>query len=225
MCSNSYDRPGVSRTGVVVVFVVLAVMLGLAIPAILAARESARRTACQNNLKELGLGLLGSVDVNGYFPAGTVVRKAMPPEKRLSWYVGSSPYFLHQVWVVVQMDQPWDSPVNLKPKLGFRQGADLQVIGEDDLRRLDVARCPSTPSSSPADVPDVASYIGIAGLGGDAPRLPGTNPNAGIWGYDRCTRPDNIENGLTSTMLLAETAFQNGPWTAGGRPDRAWNRC
>ena len=44
------------------------------------------------------------------------------------------------------------------------------------------------------------------------------NPKAGIWGYDRCTRPDDIKNGLASTMSVAETAFQNGPWTAGGPP-------
>jgi prepilin-type processing-associated H-X9-DG protein len=218
MCSDSHNRPGVSKTGVMVVFVVLAVMLALAVPAILAARESARKTACRDNLEELGLGLSAVATVNGCFPAGTVVRKALPPEKRLSWYVGSSPYFLPQEWVVVQMDQPWDSPVNLKPKLGFHQDIDLQDVHEEDLRRLDVARCPSTPSFSPPELPDVASYIGIAGLGGDAPRLPGQDPKAGIWGYDRCTRPDDIKNGLGSTMLLAETAFQNGPWTAGGAP-------
>ena len=218
MCSDSHNRLGVSRTGVVVLFAVLTVVLGLAIPAILAARESARKTTCQNHLKELGQGLSATATANGHFPAGTVVRKAIPPEKRLSWYVGSSPFFLSQEWVVVQMDDPWDSPVNLKPKLGFHQDADLQDVHEEDLRRLDVSRCPSTPSFSPPELPDVASYIGIAGLGGDAPRLPGKDPKAGIWGYDRCTRPDDIKNGLTSTMLLAETAFQNGPWTAGGAP-------
>ncbi len=218
MCGNFCHRSGVTRTEVVVLLVVFATLLSLAVPAILLARESARKTACQNNLKQLGLGLSAAADVSGAFPAGTVVRKVLPPEKRLSWYVGTSPYLLSQEWLVIQMDQPWDSAANLKPKLGYHQDADLQDVQEVNLRRFSLARCPSTPSHSLPDLPDVASYIGIAGLGGDAPQLPAKNPKAGIWGYDRCTRPDDIKNGLASTMSVAETAFQNGPWTAGGPP-------
>ena len=39
-----------------------------------------------------------------------------------------------------------------------------------------------------------------------------------MWGYDRRTRPEDVSRGLAETMLLAETALDNGPWTAGGPP-------
>jgi prepilin-type processing-associated H-X9-DG protein len=219
MHADFHNRSGVSRTNIIVVLIVLAVMLALLLPAIRLSRESARKGLCQHNLKELGLGVLNFEQANKAFPAGTVVLKALPPEKRLSWYVACSPYvLLGQEWLVIKMDEPWDSPANLRPKLGYHDAPDLSDNIEVDFRQWSLARCPSTSSSSPPQTPDVASYIGIAGLGGDSPRLPAKNPNAGIWGYDRRTRSDDLKRRAASILLLAETAFQNGPWTAGGPP-------
>jgi prepilin-type processing-associated H-X9-DG protein len=42
--------------------------------------------------------------------------------------------------------------------------------------------------------------------------------NAGVFGYDRKTRLKDITDGVSTTLLLIETATENGPWTAGGRP-------
>ena len=222
MYADFHNRSGVSRTNVIVVLIVLVVMLALLFPAIRLSRESARNSACKNNLKQLGLGVLTFEQVNKTFPAGTVVRTSLPPEKRLSWYVACSPFVLDQRWLTIKMDEPWNSPANLRPK-----AADMDTKEEHDeldLRQWPVVRCPSTSSSSLPEMPDVASYIGIAGLGGDSPRLPTKNPNAGIWGYDRCIRSDNVKRSAASILLLAETAFQNGPWTAAGATDRAGDR-
>lgn len=199
------------------VFVVLAVLAALGATAINRTRELARKTACQDNLRELGLSLSGFVDRMGTFPPGTVMNKDVPAEKRLSWYVETWCFFAPQESLVVQKDQPWDSPANLKPKRRFADGADLREI-EGDLRQLALARCPAASFRSPPEVPDVTTYIGIAGVGADSPRLPRNDPKAGIWGYDRRTLPGDIKRGLASTLLLAETAFQNGFWTAGGPP-------
>jgi hypothetical protein len=41
-------------------------------------------------------------------------------------------------------------------------------------------------------------------------------PGAGVWGYDRRTKWDDIKDGLERTALLVETGRQNGPWYQGG---------
>src|SRR5262249_15130062 len=82
--------------------------------------------------------------------------------------------------------------------------------------RVSVLSCPAGPDRDVRGRPSSTSYVGIAGLGPDAPRLPVNDPRAGIFGYDRHTRPADIKDGASTTMMIAEAASANGPWTAGG---------
>ncbi len=227
MRSRYHHRPAISRAEVVVILLILALAACLISPALQRARERARRTICQNNLRDLSgeeahrrgknVGLRQVCVATGAFPAGTVVRAGLPPEKRLSWYVGSSVFLLPKGRLVIQLDQPWDSPANLQPMLALPDSDD-QKNERTDFRCFPLSHCPSAPTFAPPEMPEFASYIGIAGLGSDAPRLPLASPRAGMWGYDRRTRPADVSRGLSETMFLAETALQSGPWTAGGPP-------
>jgi type II secretory pathway pseudopilin PulG len=53
-----------------VVIAIIGVLVGILLPAVQAAREAGRRTSCQNNLKQIGLGLLNYESVKKYFPRG-----------------------------------------------------------------------------------------------------------------------------------------------------------
>jgi prepilin-type processing-associated H-X9-DG protein len=60
------------------------------------------------------------------------------------------------------------------------------------------------------------TYVGMAGVGVDAPVLPLKHPRAGIFGFDRVTRPEDITDGTATTMAVIETTLGHGPLSAGG---------
>jgi prepilin-type processing-associated H-X9-DG protein len=84
---------------------------GLLRPAVLSAREAARRTQCTNNLKQIGFGLHNYMTVNGTFPKPAITSKDGKP--LLSWRVAILP-FIEQVplYNKFKLDEPWDSSHN-----------------------------------------------------------------------------------------------------------------
>lgn len=200
------------------------VLIALLVSWIARERETAARLRCQDNLRQVGwfalwdytdrpavfpgrdrARQLGGITphATAEFPPGTVPNPVLPPEKRLSFYVELLPHF-SQEGKVPPFDKSlaWDVPPNRTSA-----GTVLPLLA-----------CPSYTGPLQADGLALTQYVGSAGVGPDAPRLPANDPRAGLFRYDGRTRVEDVHDGLSHTMAMTETTQENGPWAAGGPP-------
>jgi prepilin-type processing-associated H-X9-DG protein len=199
--------------GAVAVAALVALCVRVAADISLAQQEAARRAACVGNLKGIVLGLHNYHATHGTFPPGTVSHPALPPAGRLGW-----PVSVHQevgggVDPGIDGAKGWDEPPNRTLIYTHPPGVGISWKPQDS---FDVFVCPSAPDGQRKLRPTLLSFIGIAGLGSDAPTLPAGHPRSGVFGYDRATRMADIRDGMSQTMMLAESRIGLAPWTAGG---------
>jgi prepilin-type processing-associated H-X9-DG protein len=125
----------------VAMFCFLGIAVALLLPAVQAAREAARRNACTNDLRQIGIALLNYHDTYRTFPPAYVADADGKPMH--SWRVLILP-FLEQDLLYKQYDfrEPWDGPNNAR-------------LAE---KMPSVFRCPSDPGDAP-----ITTYLAVVG--------------------------------------------------------------
>jgi hypothetical protein len=185
-------------------------------------REGARAAECQNNLRRIGLAMNQYYDENGKYPKGTVAfNPDLAPEERLSWVAALLPF--------PEFSSPGASKEGAHEReilddLDFRQPWNGEHNREATAKYLKFCICPCTLDPGAAKKGAWTNYVGIAGVGRDAPLISDFHPpllvpkdaNAGLFGYDRFTTRADITGGLTRTLMVVETSRDLGPWAQGG---------
>lgn len=168
--STKSPRRGYTLRELLAVITIIAALFALMVPAIQSAREQARRTWCNNNLKNTILGLQNYHDTYKMFPMGAMhsglapdgdppINGALGP----SWWYGINP-FMEQSTVYIKLSSTQRPGGPAKHEFCAN---DMIAAGLPMSRLLqDYMRCPSNDlpvMETPSGPILLPTYVGIAG--------------------------------------------------------------
>ena len=153
----AFSNSGFTLVELLVVIAIIGVLVALLLPAVQAAREASRRSACQNNLKQLGLALPLYEDAKGEYPAGAIWGNG-PDNHRGSLMIFLLPYIEQQtIYDLFDFSQNTDEQINPHT---------MQPIGEIP---IEVYKCPS--DEHPDDNNHDRAMSNYAGLKGSSKHI------------------------------------------------------
>jgi len=229
---------GFTLIELLVVIAIIGVLVGLLLPAVQQAREAARRSACTNNVKQLGLALHNYVDANKELPPSAVKATAAQTDPAWAWSAVCLPY-LEELALYDDLRISTLQPADL-PGVGAAAGLST---------RLAAFRCPSdTPprETSPRKLSGgqefgLSNYPGVNSSGTNTRLYGGGSPLDGVfgspWPISKAAgvvivpprKFKDITDGLSSTLMVGERAAdqlkvnQNGgALTDNGRTYTSW---
>ena len=205
------DRRGAfTLIELLIVIAVTGILVGLLLPAVQAARESARRTQCASHLKQLGVALANYHDVHASLPSGylsSVSSGGADTGPGWGWAALSLPFLEETtLWATIDFRQPIESSNNAARK---------QLIA--------TMLCPSNEVSEPtwpAEVRDAAgnpvSLICDVALAAYVGMIGSTDANVqgdGLFFRNSHVRFRDITDGCAQTIAVGERAYRLGEGT------------
>jgi prepilin-type N-terminal cleavage/methylation domain-containing protein/prepilin-type processing-associated H-X9-DG protein len=228
--------PGFTLVELLVVIAIIGILVALLLPAIQSAREAARRTECQNNLKNIALACLNYESAKGELPPGSV-NTSVVQGSGLGWPVQILPYVE-------------ESTVSKSALETYKKTANAYVDDDENgianflnSLLLPMYLCPSDPdlknqhekfgNSNAAKGRKGMSYAGVSGSyyarTGICPNKK-TSSHFCVWSGDTLLGPNNydglliqdwsvslqkVTDGTSKTFLIGERTYQIRAWMIG----------
>jgi prepilin-type N-terminal cleavage/methylation domain-containing protein len=191
-----------------VVIAILAILTGLLLPAVQKVREAASRVKCQNNLKQMGLGLHNFHDVNrtlppGYIASESYVNGATDTSPGWAWGAYLLPYLEQQnLYNQYNLSQPVpNSPAIASVVNTFLCPSDITPSA---------AFAVTDSSWGTVCLAPPSSYAACCGGGISTTAASGN----GVFYRNSQSRLTDITDGTSNTIFIEERAFANvqGTW-------------
>ncbi|MSR58774.1 MAG: DUF1559 domain-containing protein [Planctomycetaceae bacterium] len=208
------SRSAFTLIELLVVIAIIGVLVALLLPAVQQAREAARRTACRNNLKQIGLALHNYADLHGGLPPSTTSQIDFGV-----WSPTPTDYHLHSwaTFILPQLDQ-----TPLFNRINFNVSALAAVNYDSASQKVAAYRCPTFTgpdfSQSPLYLKLSPNYAirNYVAMGATTVGKLWQSPDGSI--YPRSsTRFADIRDGTSQTIFIAETKEPNAAvWIDGG---------
>jgi prepilin-type N-terminal cleavage/methylation domain-containing protein/prepilin-type processing-associated H-X9-DG protein len=201
-------RAGFTLIELLVVIAIIGILIGLLLAAVQRAREAARRVTCQNNLRQIGLGVMNfESTMGGLPPSRTTPNGPLYHGYQHSWTAALLPYIEQTAsFNLYTYDRDWNFPDNWPAIRTY----------------LKLFNCPDTPDQPRSDntisaepscgdyhaVNAIKWFVGVNCFGYTMTK--NTDPNeprlVGAMMRDRITRVTDITDGASNTILVAEDA-------------------
>jgi prepilin-type N-terminal cleavage/methylation domain-containing protein len=219
------ERGGFTLVELLVVIAIIGVLIALLLPAVQAAREAARRTQCENNLRNLAIALQNYHGAKNQLPTSVSPWGEGPnPVSSLSgkgWILNLLPFLELQ-----SLYGEFKSKLGFEGKMTSGQGIARATLAGTMATQLPVLQCPSDPSALIISTQQyqwenrsvaLTSYKGVIGdtrMGSGSSIHQGTQPDchnsigcSGLFYRNDYQEPvtfKSITDGLSNTFMVGE---------------------
>jgi prepilin-type N-terminal cleavage/methylation domain-containing protein/prepilin-type processing-associated H-X9-DG protein len=188
---------GFTLVELLVVIAIIAILIGLLLPAVQKVREAAARTKCQNNLKQIGLGLHNYHDTRGKLP---------PPRGDLQDPSQVSVATVYGGWMCDLL--PYVEQDNLYKALTYYPNFNFSAFLQNYTKPVKIFNCPSDPrlldNGGQQGNGGMTSYLGVTGNDNNL-NAQFFGPSNGIFDVSSTgNRLTDITDGTSNTLMVGE---------------------